>query len=173
MPIPPVAAIAFGVGIYRLANFISEEQQKARIKARIENNSPVSKVDPGVLCPGCERPMRKVCFNQVEIDECPFCAGQWFDTGEMEAIHAMEVIPQRFLRVFPIDGMQTRGPGQRDCPRCSKQLMAADVNGVNMDVCTACRGVWLDAGELGQVLDQARGPSGKGNGEIARRSSPR
>ena len=126
MPFPPIAAIAFGVGVYRLASFINEEHQKAKLLQRIEKNSPVSKVDPGVVCPACERPMRKVSFNGVQIDECPFCAGQWFDTGEMEAINAMEVVPQRFLRVFPIDGVQTKGPGQRDCPRCARQLTAAD-----------------------------------------------
>lgn len=158
MPFPPIAAIAFGVGVYRLANFINEEAHKARVLKRLETNSPVSKVDPGVVCPACERPMRKVSFNGVEVDECPFCAGQWFDTGEMEAISAMAVIPQRFLKVFPIDGVQTRGPGQRHCPRCSKQLVVAEVKGISMDVCAGCQGVWLDAGELGQVIDKARPP---------------
>jgi hypothetical protein len=34
------------------------------------------------------------------------------------------------------------------CPKCGMQLVAIDYRGITIDRCTACDGVWLDAGEL-------------------------
>ena len=37
------------------------------------------------------------------------------------------------------------------CPKCGMQLVEIDYRGIKIDKCTACDGVWLDAGELGMV----------------------
>jgi len=34
------------------------------------------------------------------------------------------------------------------CPSCSSQLILSNKNGVEIDHCPRCRGVWLDRGEL-------------------------
>jgi hypothetical protein len=34
------------------------------------------------------------------------------------------------------------------CPRDGAPLVEKDFGGVRVDICTSCRGVWLDAGEL-------------------------
>lgn len=34
------------------------------------------------------------------------------------------------------------------CPNCSSQMMISNRNGVEIDHCPRCRGVWLDRGEL-------------------------
>lgn len=34
------------------------------------------------------------------------------------------------------------------CPRCSNELRQQQREGVEIDVCPQCRGVWLDRGEL-------------------------
>lgn len=40
-----------------------------------------------------------------------------------------------------------------NCPRCeTSALDERDRNGVTVDVCPACRGVWLDRGELEKML---------------------
>jgi Zn-finger nucleic acid-binding protein len=40
-----------------------------------------------------------------------------------------------------------------NCPRCeTSTLDERDRNGVTVDVCPACRGVWLDRGELEKML---------------------
>jgi Zn-finger nucleic acid-binding protein len=38
------------------------------------------------------------------------------------------------------------------CPRCHAHLLEHDRDGVTIDVCSACRGVWLDRGELEKVI---------------------
>ncbi len=43
-----------------------------------------------------------------------------------------------------------------DCPVCHAPFKEVVNEGVLIDVCTACRGVWLDCGELDKLLDSAR-----------------
>jgi hypothetical protein len=37
------------------------------------------------------------------------------------------------------------------CPKCGMELIAIDYRGVEVDKCSACEGIWLDAGELEQI----------------------
>jgi len=37
------------------------------------------------------------------------------------------------------------------CPKCGMELIEIDYRGIKIDRCSACEGVWLDAGELEAV----------------------
>lgn len=41
------------------------------------------------------------------------------------------------------------------CPACKTDLRMADRSGVEIDFCPACRGVWLDRGELDKIIERA------------------
>lgn len=42
------------------------------------------------------------------------------------------------------------------CPACpTTTLVMADRQGVEIDYCPQCRGIWLDRGELDKLLDRA------------------
>ena len=43
------------------------------------------------------------------------------------------------------------------CPKCDGKLEALIVDKVEIDVCNACGGVWLDAGELEQLSKREGG----------------
>ena len=44
------------------------------------------------------------------------------------------------------------------CPSCGGALTELDRSGVRIDACRACRGVWLDRGELDKIIErEARG----------------
>lgn len=46
------------------------------------------------------------------------------------------------------------------CPKCEViELTMADRSGVEIDYCPACRGVWLDRGELDKIIDRAALPT--------------
>lgn len=46
-----------------------------------------------------------------------------------------------------------------NCPKCEVvELTMAERNGVEIDYCSACRGVWLDRGELDKIIDRAAPP---------------
>jgi hypothetical protein len=34
------------------------------------------------------------------------------------------------------------------CPKCGMQLVEIDYRGIKVDKCSACEGIWLDAGEI-------------------------
>jgi len=43
---------------------------------------------------------------------------------------------------------------QINCPKCDGKLLETEYENIVIDVCDKCSGVWLDAGELAQVVDQ-------------------
>lgn len=46
------------------------------------------------------------------------------------------------------------------CPHCPDAILAmVDRQGVEIDYCPSCRGVWLDRGELDKLLERAASPS--------------
>ena len=43
------------------------------------------------------------------------------------------------------------------CPKCQKPLIVLELDGVELDWCPACRGTWLDTGELELIAELAGG----------------
>lgn len=44
-----------------------------------------------------------------------------------------------------------------NCPVCSVPLQMTERQGVEIDYCAKCRGVWLDRGELDKIIERSRG----------------
>ena len=42
-----------------------------------------------------------------------------------------------------------------NCPTCSTELKMTDRQGVEIDYCPKCRGVWLDRGELDKIIERS------------------
>ena len=41
------------------------------------------------------------------------------------------------------------------CPKCNQPLVMSERQGVEIDYCPECRGVWLDRGELDKILERS------------------
>jgi hypothetical protein len=41
------------------------------------------------------------------------------------------------------------------CPKCNIALVMSERQGVEIDYCPECRGVWLDRGELDKILERS------------------
>lgn len=41
------------------------------------------------------------------------------------------------------------------CPTCDITLMLTERQGVEIDYCPQCRGIWLDRGELDKIIQQS------------------
>ena len=41
------------------------------------------------------------------------------------------------------------------CPKCGQNLSTEKCGEVEIDVCPSCKGVWLDVGELGTIVESA------------------
>jgi len=42
-----------------------------------------------------------------------------------------------------------------NCPACNIPLTMSERQGVEIDFCSKCRGVWLDRGELDKIIERA------------------
>ena len=42
------------------------------------------------------------------------------------------------------------------CPSCSADLLLSERQGIEIDYCPACRGVWLDRGELDKIIEASQ-----------------
>ena len=41
------------------------------------------------------------------------------------------------------------------CPNCNVDLVMTDRNGIEIDYCPQCRGIWLDRGELDKIIERS------------------
>ena len=44
-----------------------------------------------------------------------------------------------------------------NCPNCHETLQMTERQGVEIDYCPKCRGVWLDRGELDKLIERSSG----------------
>ena len=111
-------------------------------------------------CPVCNRALISLELHQVEVDHCVDCGGVWLDSGEMELLLDGAENRQRIMAELRPDPsiMEER----RRCPICDKKM--EKVRGgpderIILDRCTKNGdGVWLDRGELHQVVSQGEFP---------------
>ena len=45
-----------------------------------------------------------------------------------------------------------------NCPVCATELRMTERQGVEIDYCPQCRGVWLDRGELDKIIERSATP---------------
>ncbi len=46
------------------------------------------------------------------------------------------------------------------CPACETDLAMAERQGIEIDYCPKCRGVWLDRGELDKIIERSMSETG-------------
>jgi Zn-finger nucleic acid-binding protein len=51
--------------------------------------------------------------------------------------------------------MQTQSPTAMACPVCRAALVMSERQGIEIDYCPSCRGVWLDRGELDKIIERS------------------
>lgn len=97
-------------------------------------------------CPRCGIPLKEETVQRlgpdVQIDVCTKCMGTWYDRGELAAVIKDRKIANA-LTEEPIKGIM----GPMACPRCGGRMRVREEWGVEVDVCTSCKGVWLDLEE--------------------------
>lgn len=49
------------------------------------------------------------------------------------------------------------------CPKCNVPLTMSERQGIEIDYCPTCRGVWLDRGELDKIIERSGMAAGQSN----------
>lgn len=71
---------------------------------------------------------------------------EYFARIEFERLKKLELERQSKLEATEKDRLKELH--HMCCPKCGMQLVAIDYKGVEVDKCSNCDGIWLDAGEL-------------------------
>lgn len=71
----------------RIVRTVDKEVAELATRAQTHASCTVDTVRGGLLCPECERPLRRVHFDQADLD-LDICAthGTWFDQGELQKV---------------------------------------------------------------------------------------
>lgn len=100
-----------------------------------------------IKCPKCSHIMDQWESRGVALDHCNSCKGLWFDQGELTRhfLNSGSRISERDLeadRETPFS-----------CPRCQEgHLIEAHLASVPVDTCKRCHGIFLDLGEVHQLM---------------------
>ena len=98
------------------------------------------------VCPRDGTPITSRLLGGPTLDfnlhECPTCKGMWLDRGELQKLmHDAEV--EALLRNY---AAPAKNPAP--CPRDGEPMERRKIEDVEVDLCEACGGFWLDRGEL-------------------------
>jgi Zn-finger nucleic acid-binding protein len=137
---------------------------------------------PCPVCLGVRLEKRRVgARGELVLDFCRRCGGIWFELGEVQRLKRFrpQVLWDRVgLRDEPFR-MQCHGchaPMDRnaatcpacdcrntiDCPVCERAMEAETHEGLRLDTCRNCRGVWFDHVELAAIWSLALDRAARG-----------
>jgi Zn-finger nucleic acid-binding protein len=108
--------------------------------------------------------------DDLVLDHCARCGGVWFEAGEVQRLRRCEA-ELLWREIVRRDGAHVmlchscRSPLARhepecgvcgwrvelDCPTCARPLDAAEQDGMLLDYCRHCKGVWFDHAELAGI----------------------
>ncbi len=107
-------------------------------------------------CPRCQLELVPGDVQGVEVARCRDCGGIWFDEEGFRAAKELADPSVAWLEVDLWKEHERFALGSRKeaCPQCDGTMAALRYGdtAVEIDVCPACRGIWLDAGEFENVL---------------------
>jgi Zn-finger nucleic acid-binding protein len=114
--------------------------------------------EKGLSCPRDEAQMEEAKKGEAFLDICGKCGGQFFDSGEMFAAFGIKADPSYWDR--PETGGVVKD-GTLPCPVCHTHMLIQDIKHeqehVEIDRCGSCGGIWLDKGEVQQIMKIGQG----------------
>jgi len=108
-------------------------------------------------CYKCNTEMKKQVKQDVLIDACPTCKGVWLDAGELEMLAGgKQKSKDEILSEAKREIIRDKGRLMvtcEMCPKCQIEPLAQKfVEGVELDYCRKCGGLYFDWSELEKVL---------------------
>lgn len=102
-------------------------------------------------CPRDKTPLEarehEIPGRNVEADHCPKCNGIYLDEDELKRLTGHRNVNQLITEYLGVDV-----GSDLICPSCGGLMddehFTGEDGSITIDVCTTCRGVWLDAREL-------------------------
>lgn len=121
-----------------------------------------------MLCPLCKENLDTAIFYGVEVDYCPICLGMFFEEDELRLAKDEKDDELRWLDIdlWKKEEDFKVKKSQKFCPACRLPLYEINYgeseirftptksrDGIKVDICYNCKGIWLDRGEFRKIMD--------------------
>ena len=111
-----------------------------------------------MICPRCKTSLEPRETDGITTSTCPTCNGSWIGAAALATLFARDRdaphIEEALEAIFDLDFHDSR----LLCPRCrGRHLKAIMVDGIELDYCIGCKGLFFDQGELEQVFPSTLG----------------
>jgi Zn-finger nucleic acid-binding protein len=103
--------------------------------------------DAPLFCSTCEAPLA-MRLGEAHESVCPVCQGRFLDAPATERVVVEEAGVDRGVLA---DMAAHFGAGKRPCPGCETLLSPLLLRGANVELCTACGGLWCESGALARL----------------------
>ncbi|MDX2226149.1 MAG: zf-TFIIB domain-containing protein [Verrucomicrobiae bacterium] len=105
-------------------------------------------------CPVDQGPMVVHKHGASSFHGCPKCFGVFFKLSHFAGLSQKPELRRKWTAVeLPPRRVDSRGRNI-PCPSCHGTMTCKIHHGVEVDVCQVCEAVWLDAGELAEIIDR-------------------
>jgi len=110
-------------------------------------------------CPRTNTPLKPIKVGGIEVDTSEGCGGVWLDNFELKKLTSSDSFPAEVLvEHLKQYHLPLGNTGHRlNCPKDTDVVMMrrfySAKNQIEIDECPACGGVWLDAEELGGIIN--------------------
>lgn len=89
--------------------------------------------------------LERQLLKGIEVDQCPQCEGIWLEAAELKRVLAAMDDSSGDLLDAPACA---EDEASMRCPHCGGVAVLVSMPPVKINVCSLCKGVWLDANEL-------------------------
>lgn len=108
-------------------------------------------------CIRCKSNMKKSKMKGILIDYCGICDAYWLDEGELKDMEKGLSKNTQQLRVEAHHELKAESARPvvilTCCPKCQEgQIHEKVMDGVKVDYCTRCHGLYFDHGELSEIM---------------------
>lgn len=120
-------------------------------------------------CPRCAGEMEAVENDGIRSSNCPACRGVWIGGASLDKLFAREIDAPHIEDALDTFMSLDFRDGRLPCPACrGRRLNTLEIEGVELDYCIGCKGLFFDPGELEQVFPNTyRGKTKTGADSIA------
>jgi Zn-finger nucleic acid-binding protein len=119
-------------------------------------------------CPRCNSILSETEYDDVKIEACPDCKGEWLFADELQKIveHHDEVFtPEEIASLNAVNKeiftAEKDDHDELNCPACENVQMEhfnyGDTSGIILHKCKECGGIWMDKGELKKIEELVDG----------------
>ncbi len=105
-----------------------------------------------MICPKCNEELSVITYGGLKIEYCKSCNAVWLKFPEMQKLGKNLELKRPLLNPAELDAIRVKEE-LRFCPECGKQMEKVYFNGMVVDKCFDCNGVFFDNGELAKYFN--------------------